>query len=426
MESISSNLYFNKQAEESILGCILVKDSLIDELQFEKVTASDFFIAAHQHIYKAMLAINQRDEPIDIITVTAELRHVIAEIGGVTYLTELANAVPTTANLKYYIELLKRETTKRFALNFSKDINRILDEDSFDNPEELLGLIDSEFSHSRPEPIAQPKTVGETAENYFEFLNTKNDLVPTGFKKFDEWAGGYGRGKLIIKAGRPGVGKTAKATQEALYMSSTGNGPVLFWSLEMGVNELKTRMLCNLGGINYARAHRKEPDEVNKLIKTHEKFDGIPLFLFETPAVTFDQIRAIARQMHRKHGQIGAIFVDYLQIMQINQEKSETKSAAVGRVTRRFKWLAQELNCPVIVLAQLNREGAEGAPQLHHLRDSGEIEQDADMIEFLWLETEEKEKIEKTVKSNIAKGRATGQSSFEYLFMGQFQRYKDL
>jgi replicative DNA helicase len=185
-------------------------------------------------------------------------------------------------------------------------------------------------------------------------------------------------------------------------------------------------MLSNLSGINYSKIRRKTLDFNDKLRlkETYEKVSKLPIIVEDSGGVTIEHIRSTARQIRRTKGEIAGIFVDYLTKMDIKQEKGQSWSRAVGEVSKKSKWLAQELECPFIMLAQLSREGAKEEPQLHHLRDSGEIEQDADMVEFLW-EGEEKSTQGTIVNSTIAKGRETGTRKFKYLFRGHIQRYED-
>src|SRR5690606_24785028 len=218
----------------------------------------------------------------------------------------------------------------------------------------------------------------QTRKEYFEYLEQKDDFIYTGFKAFDEWMGGIGRGWLYILAGRPSVGKTAKALQMAVGIAQQGAGEVLIWSQEMKRNQLLNRMLSPLSSVNSNRIRRKliEPWERDKINVAYDTLESLPLHIEDAKNVTIEEVRATARKVKRKHGKLAAIMVDYLTIMKIVQQKGETRSQAVGHVTRTAKQIALELDCPFIMLAQLSRDGKD-EPKLEHLRDSGEIEQDA-------------------------------------------------
>lgn len=416
------------EAEQAVLGAVFLDGSVMDDI-ISSLHMTDFLSVAHGTIWREMVGLYNQSIAIDPVTVTHALERIkkLDDVGGVAYLLKLASATPTAANVRYYVGIIKRKSLKRKGYELAETIKRITDEDDFETDDEYFHLIDTVTMRMRPENNAKMRGFTETETEYESFINTKTDLIQTGFRQFDEWSGGIGRGWLFIKAGRPSVGKTANALQMAVSIARQNVGDILFWSQEMTFNQLKNRMLSPVSGVNYSRIRKKElePHEKELLMKAHREIAKFPLFVEDSHGVTIDHIRSTARQFKRGRGEIGAIFVDYLTRMNIHQEKGQTWSRAVGEVAKRFKWLAQEVQCPVILLAQLNREGADGEPQLHHLRDSGEIEQEADIVEFLWTDPNEVSRDGVIVQSTIAKGRDTGTGRFKYLFKGWVQKYED-
>lgn len=415
-----------QEAEQSFLGAIFLDNKVLDETA-DMLEPEDFWVETHKLLWKGMKHLYQKNIPIDLVTITETLHRYgrLEEIGGLSYLEQLARSSPTAANAWHYAKIIKEYSTRKKGIELGEKVRELAIHHDFDDPLEYYDALDKIMTKYRPDATGKMKSFAETNGDYFEYLTTDNDTIKTGFKEFDDWSNGIGRGWLYILAGRPGIGKTAKALQMAFRMSMEQAGPILFWSQEMDTNKLKNRLISQASGINYARLIKKqlEPHELDRARKAHEQIEKFPLFIEDSSGITIEHVRSTARQMKRKHGQLGGIFVDYLTRMNIKQEKGETWSRAVGEVAKRSKWLAQEVNCPFIMLAQLSREGTSGEPQLHHLRDSGEIEQEADMVEFLW-ESEDKSPDGVVVESNIAKGRETGTKRFKYLFKGWVQTYE--
>jgi replicative DNA helicase len=210
-------------------------------------------------------------------------------------------------------------------------------------------------------------------------------------------------------------------------VAEQGAGEVLLWSQEMKRPQLLSRMMAGAANISSGRIRKKELDssEMNRMNAAYDELEKLPIHIWDARNVTIEEVRATARKFKRKYGKLGAIVVDYLTIMNIPQHKGETRSQAVGYVTRTAKQIALELDCPFIMLAQLSRDGKD-EPKLEHLRDSGEIEQDADVVEFLWHNPDETHRDGKVIQSIIAKGRDVGVNQFKYLFKGWVQRYEEL
>lgn len=415
------------EAEQAVLGAVLKENAVMDDI-YTLLEPRDFTITAHELIWKGMRYQYEKNKPIDPLTMTTILNTYkrLEEVGGVTYLFQLMDAVPTTANAKYYAELVRSKGLRRRGALVAEEIQKLTEEQQSD--EEYVTKIEKLISSLRSDSTGNMKHVGETRQEYMDYLDTKEDYILTGFKQFDEWSGGIGRGWLYILAGRPSVGKTAKVLQLSVGIAKQNVGEVLIWSQEMKRNQLINRLVSPISKVNSGRIRKKtlEPQERELINKTYDLLQKLPLHIEDASGVSIEQIAATARKMKRKYGRIGAIIVDYLTIMDIHQEKNQTWSKAVGEVTKKAKRLAMELDTPFIMLAQLSREGATEEPQLHHLRDSGEIEQDADIVEFLWHNPDETNAGGKVIQSFIAKGREIGINRFKYLFVGWQQRYEEL
>lgn len=414
------------EAESAVLGAVFLDDTVMDDVG-TLLEPRDFTVAANELIWTSMLHQYKNSRPIDLVTIVGSLNQYgrIEEVGGVSYIAQLANSAPTAANAKYYAELVKSAALKRRGREAGEKIYR-LSEEAFENDEDYLLQVERIAMDVRPKADGDMKNVAQARKAYFDFLDQKDDFIYTGFKMFDNWMGGIGRGWLYILAGRPSVGKTAKALQLVRGIAEQDAGHVLFWSQEMKRNQLLTRMLAPATGINGNKIRRKEIDfsEKQRLSYEYDKLEQLPIYIEDAKNITIDEVRAYARQHKRKHGKLGAIMVDYLTIMKIVQQKGETRSQAVGYVTRTAKQIALELDCPFIMLAQLSRAGTD-EPKLDHLRDSGEIEQDADVVEFLWHDPKVFSSEGKVIQSIIAKGRDVGVNQFQYLFKGWIQKYEE-
>ncbi|MNR93428.1 Replicative DNA helicase [compost metagenome] len=419
-------------AESGVLGSVLLNDSVMDDVA-SLLEPRDFSREIHSLIWKGMLYKYQNNQPIDMMTMTESLVRYerLEEIGGVGYLSKLANSVPSAANADYYAQMVRSNAYRRRGVEAGGKIIRLTNEEEFESDEAYFTALEKVALGVRPTTGGNMKHVSETRKEFFDWLDTEDDLIKTGFKSFDEWMGGIGRGWLYIKAGRPSVGKTANALQTASGIASNSdNGQVLIWSQEMKRAQLLTRMLSSKTNMPISRIRRKgelTPEEKEKLRKAYDQLELLPLHIEDAKNVTIHEVKATARKIKRRHGKIGAILIDYLQIMNIPVAKGSNRSQAIGEVTRAAKQTAFDLDCPIILLSQLSREGAKAEePKLEHLRESGEIEQDADVVEFLWHNTDEKHKSgAKVVESIIAKGRDVGVNKFKYLFHGWNQKYEE-
>jgi replicative DNA helicase len=426
--SLNMDMLQTAESEAAVLGSVFVNNQVLDDIA-EMLEPRDFTIEAHELIWKAMQFQYKRNLPSDIVTITAMLQQYgrLEEVGGVSYLAKLSSSTPSATNARHYAGIVQSRSYRRRANEAGIKIAQLSMDADYSDDEVLFQEVERLALSVRPNVSGDMKSLAEARQEYFDFLGQKDDFLNTGFAHFDEWMGGIGRGWLYILAGRPSVGKTAKMLQMMRGIAEQDAGHVLLWSQEMKRNQLLNRMIAPVSGISGNRIRRKEMDEseFNRLHNAYDLLEKLPLHIEDARNVTIDEVRAAARQFKRKHGRLGAIFVDYLTIMKIIQQKGETRSQAVGYVTRTAKQIALELDCPFIMLAQLSREGKD-EPKLEHLRDSGEIEQDADVVEFLWHNPEDTHRDGKVIQSIIAKGRDVGVNQFKYLFKGWIQKYEEL
>lgn len=428
MHLIGEHDVVREQAEESVLGAVLVDSSVLDEITF--LEHRDFLSERHQQIYKVMRYLEKKNAPVDIVTITETYVKFgrIESMGGVSYLSKLAESCPTTANADYYARIVRSKALERRARNMGEIITG-MSRDDYETDEDFFTNIEQLVSEMRPQDTAKMKSFSESRTDYFDHLKKKAQVIKTGFKQFDNWAKGAWRGWLWIVAGRPSVGKTAMLLQRLFGMAKQHEGVVLLWSQEMDENQVKDRMISNITGIPYSKFRDKDFDDKqwDTVKMAYEELEYLPIFIQDSAGVTIEEIKATAKQFKKKYGKVACIAVDYLQIMRIPQKKGETRAQAIGEVTRTAKQIAREMNCCFLMLSQLSR-GFEQAlkPQFSHLKESGSIEQDADVIEFLWHDPNDSDKEGKVIQQTFAKGRDTGLNEFRLLFKGWIQRFEEI
>jgi replicative DNA helicase len=405
----------NLDAERSTLGGILVKPSAIDEL-LTGLVADDFFLPAHREVFEAMLAIDRRRQPIDIISLADELktRGALPRLeGGEAYLIGLANAVPTAENIEHYIRLVKEKATLRRLISACAEIeSRAYGE--FGNYEEFLDEAENAIfkvaQQTRKETYSSVgEMMGDVLESIEERARERKEItgVPTGFTKFDQLTAGLQPENLIIVAARPGVGKTSWAVNVAMNCALLHKLPVLIFSLEMSKYELMERMLAGEARIDSARLKRgtiEYGDWKNRIYPAGTRLAAAPILIDDSGAPTILDIRAKARRFRsdlryfpptneataaNKHP-MGLIVIDYLQLARgATGRKDESREREIADISRGLKTLAKDLKLPIIAVSQLNRsleKREDKRPQLSDLRESGAIEQDADMIVFIHRE----------------------------------------
>ncbi|MDF1511081.1 DnaB-like helicase C-terminal domain-containing protein [Robertmurraya sp. DFI.2.37] len=415
-------------AEQSVLGAVFLDSNVLDDIVF--LEDRDFSSVRHQQIYKVMRFLEKRGNPVDIITVTEAFERFggVKNIGGVNYLSNLAASCPTTANVEYYARIIRSKAMERRMKN-TADIIKGMSRDDYDSDEEFFSYIENLVSEMRPQDNAKMKTFAEMRQDYFKHLKTPAQYIPTGFEQFDAWAKGLWRKWLFISAGRPSVGKTALLLQRLQGVAMQNKGAVLLFSQEMSREQVIDRWLSNATGISYQRIKHKNLDskDMDKILIAYEAFEDLPLYVQDSAGVTIDEVKATAKQIKKKHGRIAVIAIDYLQIMRIPQKKGESRATAIGNVTGEAKRIAMDLDCCIILLSQMSRTFETASkPQLSHLKESGSIEQDADVVEFLWHDPNDTTSGGKVIQQTIAKGRDTGLNDFRLLFQGYRQRFSEL
>jgi replicative DNA helicase len=384
----------NVEAEQSILGGILIENEALHKVM-EILTVDDFYRDAHQMIFNAMLDLLERGEPADLITLMNELRKLnqLDSIGGASYLASLTDSVPTAANIEYYAKIVKEKAILRKLIQTSTEIITKSYEDRED-VEELLDEAEQsifEISENRVKPSFYPiKKIVKDSFEIFQRLYEKKELVtgiPSGFKELDRMTAGFQPSDLIIVAGRPSMGKTAFCLNLAQYAAIENKIPIAIFSLEMSKEQLVIRMFCSEAHVegNRLRTGFLNESDWPKLTIAAGNLSEAPIFIDDSPALSVLELRAKARRLKGEHG-LGMLIVDYLQLMR-GRMKVESRQQEISEISRSLKALAKELNIPVIAVSQLSRKTEErtgNRPQLSDLRESGAIEQDADLILFLY------------------------------------------
>jgi replicative DNA helicase len=389
------------EAEQSVLGGLLL-DNLAWDRAAELLNDSDFYRYEHRLIFAAIAALVQHSRPADVITVFEQLQSQgkADDVGGLPYLNALAQSVPSAANMRRYAEIVRERAILRKLIAASDDIataafnregrqvGQILDE-----AENKILKIGEEgnrnkqgFQQMDKLVVALMDRVNELAENGAEDVTG----VRTGYYDLDSMTAGLQKGDLIVLAARPSMGKTAFALNIAENVAVKEELPVLVFSMEMGASQLALRMVGSMGRINqqHLRTGRLQDDEWSRLPDAVEKLGKAQMFIDETPGLTAAELRARARRMARQFGgTLGLIVIDYLQLMSGSSGSDENRATELGEISRGLKALAKELQCPVIALSQLNRSVEtrnDKRPMMSDLRESGAIEQDADVIMFIY------------------------------------------
>jgi len=389
------------EAEQSVIGGLLL-DNLAWDRAADLLTESDFYRYEHRLIYAAIGNLVQATKPADVITVFEQLQSLgkAEDCGGLAYLNALAQSVPSAANMRRYAEIVRERAILRKLIAVSDEIattafnpqgravTLILDE-----AESKIFKIGEEGSRQRQGfqgidklMVTLLDRVNELYENGAEEVTG----VRTGFYDLDRMTAGLQKGDLIVLAARPSMGKTAFALNIAEHVAVQEGLPVLVFSMEMGASQLALRLVGSLGRIDqqHLRTGRLADDEWTRLAESVDKLKQAQVFIDETPALNSAELRARARRMARQFGgTLGLIVIDYLQLMSGNSSSEENRATEIGEISRGLKALAKELQCPVIALSQLNRSVEsrnDKRPMMSDLRESGAIEQDADVIMFIY------------------------------------------
>ena len=425
------------ESEQSILGSILLdKDAIITVA--ETITPSDFYKDAHRVIYESMMALNNKNEPIDMVTLTDELRKkgYLDDIGGVTYLTSLSTIVPTTSNVKYYADIVKEKSVLRQLIKASNDIINLgygsgeSAENVLDFAEKKIFDISQERTNDDFKPINQ--VLMDTYDMIESIYSNKSDVtgVTTGFKDLNKKINGLQRTDLILVAARPAMGKTAFALNLVQNAAIKGNASVAVFSLEMSKEQLAQRMIAAQSNVELKKMKTGTLNDADwpRIISAMAVMSDAKIFIDDTPGIKINELRSKCRKLKMEQG-LDLVMIDYLQLME-SDSKNESRQQEISKISRSLKILAKELDCPVVALSQLSRapeQRADHRPVLSDLRESGAIEQDADIVMFLYRDEYYHSDSEKKDLAEIiiAKNRHGETGSVELVWMGSIQRFGD-
>lgn len=387
----------NIDAEKSLLGAVLIDEETLSDIS-EHVTVRDFYEKRHAIIYGGMMRLYEKHSPVDLLTLTDELKRKkeLDTIGGSAYLTELTNYVPTSAHAEAYAELVAQKAVRRRLIKASSEIAEFgYNEDS--TTQELLEKAESELfavsDQSLKQDLASIESIlTESFDRMEELHRNKGTLrgVKTGYRDLDNMTAGLQRSDLIILAARPAMGKTTLVTNLAYNVATVAKQSVVFFSLEMSKEQLVDRMLADASGVDAwnIRTGNLSDDDFGKLSEAMGELAEAPIFIDDTPGLTVLEMRTKARRANHEHP-LGLIIIDYLQLMQGSGSSQGNRVQEVSEISRGLKLIARELNVPVIALSQLSRSVESRSPQipqLADLRESGSIEQDADIVMFIYRE----------------------------------------
>ena len=386
----------NDDAERSLLGAVLLDNNILDSVM-TKVSTEDFYRERHRHVFEAMREIHesQDDASIDVITLGDFLQaeEKLDAVGGASFLTRLSNEVPSAANVEQYVRIVRKKAMLR---KFISATGSLLEE-GYSDVSDVDGFLDRAereiFQITQKGVSREYASISEVLETAFEQLealyetNEKITGIPSGFIDLDDLTAGWQNSDLIIIAGRPAMGKTTVTLNMATHAALERNVPVAFFSLEMSNAQLATRMLCSEARVNQrdVRSGTVTEKDWSDLIKAAGRLNQADLFLDDTPALSIMEFRSKCRRL-KAEKDIGIVFIDYLQLMQAGKSH-DIREQEISEISRSLKGIAKELDIPVVALAQLNRgveSRADKRPKLRDLRESGAIEQDADVICFIY------------------------------------------
>ena len=425
-------------AERSVLGGMLIEANAL-ELAIEQLHEEDFYLPTHQAIFAAMRDIRNAGGAVDLVTLSNELeRHgKLDMVGGPLYLSELMSFVPTAVNTQENISIVEEKSVRRLLIRAGGDIARDAQndggelEDALNGAERRIYDITMRKSADTLRPIEQ--VVPEAFNEISELMERKGTItgVSTGFTELNRMTNGFQKSDLIIIAARPAMGKTAFALNIAQYAALHDDRTVVIFSLEMSASQLVQRMLCTEATVESQKIKEGTvgSDELKRLVEVMEPMSRAKLFIDDTGGATVPEIRSKCRRLRARHG-LDMIVIDYLQLMQSGGgRKSDSRTQEVSDMTRQLKLLARELDVPVVLLAQLNRgpeTRQDHTPMIADLRESGSIEQDADMVILLYRPAVYDEDADNTSQAIIAKHRHGPTGTVMLAWQGEYTRFMNL
>ena len=427
------------EAEQAVLGSMLTdKDAVISAIEVLK--EEDFYRTDNRAIYEAILNLYNRAEPVDIITVKAELESLgkFEQVGGLEYLASLPDKVPTTANATKYIKIVEEKSTLR---NLIKTANEII-ELGYDPTEDVSDIMEGAEkkifnimqNNDKKSYVAIKDVLVDSFTQLEELYNRKQHItgVPSGFTELDYKTAGFHSSDLVLIAARPAMGKTAFALNIATNAAVRANVPVAIFSLEMSKEQMVNRILCSEAMVdsNKVRTGKLEEDDWTKLAGSIGPLSEAEIYIDDTPGISITEIRAKCRKLKLEKN-IGMVVIDYLQLVQGSNKRNGSREQEISEISRSLKILAKEIGVPVIALSQLSRaaeQRPDHRPMLSDLRESGAIEQDADIVMFLYRDDyynkdSEKKDIAEVI---IAKHRGGSTGTVELLWLGNYTKFVNL
>lgn len=426
----------NLEAEESVLGSMMLSGEAIAEV-IERLAEEDFYRTAHAKIFRGMLDIYARGEPVDAITVVEELKRkgTLESVGGHLKIHELVNTVTTPASAAHYAKIVAEASLMRRMIEAASEIVQLgysSPEDpktTADHAEELIYRVSRH--HQQEEVVPMANLIDEAVEELQRIGQQDSAFVglQTRFTELDKMTAGLQSGNLIVIAARPGVGKSSFATNIARNIAVDSQKSVAMFSLEMSRWEIGMRMLCSEARVPWDRIRSGHPntDDWQRIIHAAEVLHSAPFFVVDSGNVNIVDIRAKARRMRSSRQGLDMIIVDYLQLMSHHQ-KVESRQQEISEISRGLKMLAKELEIPVIAISQLNREPerrADKRPQLSDLRESGAIEQDADIVMFIHREDSDDPTVKGTADLIVAKHRNGPTGTVKLTFLPSLTQFKN-
>ncbi|WP_133130092.1 replicative DNA helicase [Legionella yabuuchiae] len=430
------------EAEQSIIGGVMLDNQSWDKIS-AKLCETDFYRTEHRILFRAISDLASKTQPFDVVTLLDTLKNLdlLDQAGGEAYLFELANNTPSVANISAYADIVREKSVQRQLINVANDIA-----DSAYNPlgREVAELLDfaetkvfaiAEQTASEGGPEAIKSILVRAVERIDELYHSEETItgLPTGLQDLDEMTSGLQKSDLIIVAGRPSMGKTTLVMNMAEHAAIKAQKPVLVFSMEMPADSLAMRMMSSLGRIDQHRIRtgKLDDDDWPRVTSSVHMLSEAPLFIDDTPGLSPAEMRARARRLTKEHGQLGLIVVDYLQLMKVPGFKADNRTGEISEISRSLKSLAKELDVPVIALSQLNRsleQRHDKRPIMSDLRESGAIEQDADLICFIYRDEvyNEDSPDKGTAEIIIAKQRNGPIGKVRVAFLGKYTRFEDL
>jgi len=434
------------EAEQSVLGGLLLEASALDKIA-DLITDDDFYRHEHRLVYRQIVRLSEQAKPVDVITVAEALENFgeLDKVGGLPYLGNLAQNVPSAANIRRYAEIVRERSIMRKLVEVGTDIASSAYNPSGRDAAQLLDEAEGKVlkiaeagSRGQQGFMSMPPLLTQVVERIETLYGRDNQSditgTATGFTDLDTMTSGLQPGDLVIVAGRPSMGKTAFSINIAENVALDSKLPVAIFSMEMGASQLAMRMLGSVGKLNQhdLRTGHLQDDDWGRLTHALGKLNDAPIHIDESAALSALEVRARARRLHRQHGGLGLIVLDYIQLMSSSSGKaSENRATEISEISRALKSLAKELHVPVIALSQLNRsleQRPNKRPVMSDLRESGAIEQDADLILFIYRDEVYNSDSPDKGKAEIIIGKQRNGpiGKVELAFRGEYTRFDNL